>query len=652
MRLAASAPASLGIVLAISTALVGCNDTSKSTQPAGPIQQQNYRPESGGLLKQALETVQNPERFNITYRDSQRTDYQRAVAEQLRRRLGASNPFEVTNPQELFDRSAADEGGSVDTGPLYREPREIVVLFNNDETLDEVVNRLSQWSNNEKTAKEVGWEADPLIETLPSDTRRDSTVNAIVSRLSGLKFGQNEDYRSLHDGWALQEVVWLRDLSQSILGGEVLTPLEEAQRLFDWTTRNIALLPGTPDDVFVVTDPETGTRSVQLAQAPMEPWLAMMTGQGHAEMRAWIFTLLARQHQLDVVMLGIPLGEGTTNIRPWLPALVHEGQLYVFDPSIGMPVTNADGSLATLEDIRREPSLVADLPDEQDDRPNLDAEQLKRLVALVEASPLYLTYRARLLEDQLSRSDRMVLTVRPSAVAERVRATGQIEDVRLWERPYRDIRYLGDQQILPPDRRQQQVVRLQPFQTPTADLWNGRVMQLKGVFSVDENRPDVDPTTGDPLPVATQFGANQYLARARETSDLWTEQMEQQFGSETNQDQQMRIQIFLAILNHADRMAEYWLGLVAVERALQAEGPVRQSMLRVAEQFLERVAFGSQEHPAKNTAIYNLGRVYELQGRTKKAAEVYQAAQGAERAACLARAARITGDKSPTSENN
>ena len=60
---------------------------------------------------------------------------------------------------------------------------------------------------------------------------------------------------------------------------------------------------------------------------------------------------------------------------------------------------------------------------------------MKRVVALVEASPLYLSPRAKRIESRLTGEQRLVLNAEPSQQAARFKAAG-VGDVRLWDLPY------------------------------------------------------------------------------------------------------------------------------------------------------------------------------------------------------------------------
>ena len=111
-------------------------------------------------------------------------------------------------------------------------------------------------------------------------------------------------------------------------------------------------------------------------------------------------------------------------------------------------------------------------------------EEFGHVVALVEASPLYLTERGRLMELDLAGDSRLVLSTDPSEVARRLKDCPQIAETRLWALPYQ--RALRKQT---PDHvaRQASIRELSPFVDPPAKLWQARVLQLMGKYTGERN---------------------------------------------------------------------------------------------------------------------------------------------------------------------
>ena len=123
----------------------------------------------------------------------------------------------------------------------------------------------------------------------------------------------------------------------------------------------------------------------------------------------------------------------------------------------------------------------------------------------MEASPLYLSPRAKRIEARLTGEQHLVLNAEPSQQAAHWRAAG-VADVRLWELPYTTLQRrlaLNARAVI--DR----LLAFEPFMsTPAAPLYKGRIMHLKGRF-FDEKE------------------AVAYYQRARPRTDFVREQVKQ-----------------------------------------------------------------------------------------------------------------------------
>ena len=71
-----------------------------------------------------------------------------------------------------------------------------------------------------------------------------------------------------------------------------------------------------------------------------------------------MFAMLCRQQGMDVVMLGVSEPEP----KFWLPALVLDYELYLFDVRLGLPIAGLGGEgVATLRQVREDESLLRQL---------------------------------------------------------------------------------------------------------------------------------------------------------------------------------------------------------------------------------------------------------------------------------------------------
>ena len=195
-----------------------------------------------------------------------------------------------------------------------------------------------------------------------------------------------------------------------------------AERLFDWTIRNIQLTADTPGDDNLASR--------------HKPYQTLISGRGTAEERAWVFLLLARQQGLDVVPLGLE-DPATKKVRPWLSALALGDDLYLFDCRLGLPIPGpTPGSIATLAQLTADPQLLRNLDLDAEHPYPVTAEDLQHVVAFVEGSPASLSYRMALVESRLAGKHKMALTSPGTKLAQRIQKLPGIQDVRLWKLPF------------------------------------------------------------------------------------------------------------------------------------------------------------------------------------------------------------------------
>jgi hypothetical protein len=237
------------------------------------------------------------------------------------------------------------------------------------DTLNSVVARLNQWITSQSTHPD--WKPDPLVASLPAD----------LQRLPGLQTLAEPQLRDRRHGPVA--IIWLHEVSEHAAGPES-DALARATKLFDWTVRNIQLdAPGK-------------------APVPHVPADILLLGRGQASDRAWVFMLLARQQGLDVVMLARPASESAKS-GELLPALLTDDKLYLFDPALGLPVPGPGGrGVATLGEVAEDDALLRRMDLDADHPYPLKSADFQQVVALVEASPIYLSQRAQLVESALA----------------------------------------------------------------------------------------------------------------------------------------------------------------------------------------------------------------------------------------------------------
>lgn len=440
--------------------------------------------------------------------------------------------------------------------------------FNNDRALEQIVARLNEWAAHRKS--DASWQLDPLVETLPAAYAR----LPVVADLAGTRYLP-------YDGPALRSAVWMRNVSRQARG-EQIGDVQRAASLFDWTVRNIQLEPPRVDE----------------ADAPIQlPWHTLLFGRGSTLDRAWVFIQLARQQHLDVCLLAYRNAQPPHELVPWVVGLWSEGELYLFDPQLGLPIPGPDGrGVATLTEAVSDPSVLDQLDVDEDHPYPVKAEVLNEVVALIEASPEFLSRRMKAIESRLAGERSLVLSVDASAQAERFASHPHVHDAELWTLPYERIRRLAE---LDRDEIAAEMRRYLPFRIGDAMLWKGRILHLYGRF------------VGEP-------SANEFYQSARPSSaDI------QQAHLAAEQ---------AAIVEEAKQDASYWLALVAFERG-QYDAAVNHLQKRTLD--------ASPGGPWTDGARYNLGRAYEAKGELDRAIAIYESDQSPQQHGNRLRARRL-----------
>lgn len=538
------------------------------------------------------------------------------------------NRLETVNPSatrdQIFERlSGLRQGGTTAAGAQADPAAKSTLLAAWPESamLVQILNWLNQWMQSLEPGGD--WKPDDMVATLPEPLREMPQMKD----LDRLSF-------TAYDSYALRETVWLRDLSNWVRG-ESSDDLARAKRLFDWTVRNIRL----------EREQNAGRAGVP-PRVPLLPWETLMFGQGTGLERAWLFMLLARQQGIDAVLLALPAqatASGDTDssdappsgpLQPWAIGVLVDGELYIFDPALGMPIPAPDGiglgeegqleiQPATLSQIAADDGLLRQLDIGPEQKYPLKSEALQNVVALIEASPIYLARRMELVQSRLIGQQRMVLSVDATALAERLKVVPHVVDAQLWSHPLQtiDLRSrLSDAQL---------AVRLAAwmplYATTEAPLRTGRVLHLKGQFEGQEGavRCYLEARPSDQS--MQEAAADQAKAYLDAISESLPESARKEREPEVRQQAVAMAQADWITWSRAKQDATCWLGLIAYERGNYATA---------IDYFLNRLLMASSkenslENPWTHLAWYNLGRAYELVGQPDEAVRAYMANKGA-----------------------
>jgi len=552
----------------------------------------------------------------------------------------------LLNSPEQFDDEAEDAAQLVERLNQWRRLAHgtSTAASNGDSTISSKTDSESDSaaSTNSKSAGEkapASEQLDPLLATLPEN----------LLKLRIVRHLYDDVFDPSYDGVFLCEAALLRDVANHI-EPEKLDDVSVAQALFDWTVRNIQIDPQPAADA-----------------TPEEYWLArhlpgeaVYFGAATPLGRSWVFMLLARQRGLDVVLLATPDPSNPEQFRPWATALLTGGELYLFDPTYGLPIPGPGGKgVATLAEAAADDAILRQMDIPGDRIYPRKAADLQKVTALLEASPGYHAPRMKMLQSHLTGQDRLVLTASPAELAEKLRAVKHIDQIKLWPQPYE---VLQERRTLSPQLQQAANLERVPFTIPadpeqakkqqTSDephrrertvlpLRLGRLLQLRGLFgSSDRDRP---AQPGQELSEVMENGAKYYYLRAIPTQDqsdeiarLVRNHVEIAPGRSLSPE-------FLNAFQRRRDDAAYWLGIVAFE----------QGDLSTAAQFFGPMTLDAfPDGPWTNGARYNLARCYEAQGKLPEAIKLYEADRSPQRYGNRLRAFRLKENSAAKNDSN
>jgi hypothetical protein len=442
-----------------------------------------------------------------------------------------------------------------------------------NQVIVQVIAWLNQWL--QQVEPKSDWKRDPLIDSLDKELLENKTLEDMLSlkSLAAQTFDAG-------DGHLVQEAVWLRDISRWAQGDD-FNDLQRATELFDWTIRNVQLV--ADDDA-----------------RPHRPWRTLAEGRGTANERAWVFALLCRQQSLDVVMLKISSidskGQSADNppsaLRPPpvdLPALLLDGQLYLFDTRLGLPIPGPGGAgVATLAQVQQDDAVLRQL-DLENAPYRLNSDSFKNVTAAVVASPFELSRRARQLESKLTGDRHLMLSVAPSQIAERLKSIPTLAGVELWDVPFRTLR---DQLSLDETQRTLEALAFEPL-AKRPYLWKARMLHFQGRRQHDAKAKDE--------------GIDDHRDSAKLYMHPSVRPTDEKIASISSADQR-RVDTI------AKQAATLWIGNLLFD----------EKKFDVAESWLRRAAAGSESSPWASSTRYNLARSLVSQNKFDEAVKLLE----------------------------
>ncbi len=536
---------------------------------------------------------------------------------------------------------------------------------------------LKQWLARQEVDS-LPWELDPMFRNLPRALREHAAFRGI-------------DYLdfSLPDLDYLQQCLWLNDIAQRVAQEKSppeLTPwlaglendgqidaarqLRQAERLFDWTVRNIQLQPLLPQPKGPELKVEEGKINDQ--RPPYErgvpgpgyqqlPKQTLQYAQGDAWERGRIFVQLCRQAALPAVMLGIVHENELGGPQAWAAAVLVNDEFYLFDPQFGVAIPGPERKgIATLAQFIADESIRNALQPPGGEAYPITAEHLKNIAVLIETQPEVLSRRMKLLEQPLnnaraqSRTEPkpkendtaerfvIVLSQQPSDWEKKFRRVKHISSVGLWRVPFESILYaLALPEVISKDSKLQekfglrdvlltneQMVYLGASQTVDRSLVEGQQQKQRQPRKVTLNQGRDYTLRGrfedlDSLPgarsVFLSFRPSKQDIDLVESSPKLLREMLGEDAKRLGETAAQRAQQ-MARLGQAMRLSKnsstYWLGLTYFETGNYDN----------AIQWLEPIARGTTgESEWQAGARYLTARSYEALGKKEQARELYLA---------------------------
>jgi tetratricopeptide (TPR) repeat protein len=408
---------------------------------------------------------------------------------------------------------------------------------------------------------------------------------------------------------------WLKEIEKNV-GLLEAERLAAAERLFDWTIRNVQLDPLPPPAKGIqATAGESVVPSVPAALGEVGPGYAhtpyelLVQGHGDAHERGRLFIQLCRQAGIDAVMLARIDEKVSTAPQPWLPAILIGKQLYLFDAELGLPIPGPAGQgIATLAQAVADGAVLKQLDLPGGAAYSQSPASLKNVVALIDAEPEALARRMLLLQKELPSKQHLILSVTPSGLK-----TGlltdcpEVKEVRLWHVPFEAILYqYGRPLALRKSREMAERFERGDvmFYMPGTPLLLGRSFHLQGQF---ENL--------DQIPGARRLYMQSRLSDEQRsllyTSDRFRAAMGFTQQLPENEDEKKAfLETMVGRMQRVKEHATYWLGLTYYETG---------KFDTAIEWLDERVLQAPLPGPWMASARYNVARSYEALGQPDKA---------------------------------
>jgi hypothetical protein len=169
---------------------------------------------------------------------------------------------------------------------------------------------------------------------------------------------------TLLDGAYLEGRILLRDAAQA-LDVENLSPLERAQVAFDWTCRQILREGDQPQAL-----------QGQERERIVPTTYVLRRAHGNDIDRSAAFLEMMHQLGQEGCLICVPTADRRA-MRAWLVGVLAEGDIYLFDVRLGVPLPGKEGRPATLNDMVTHPEALSVFDAGPDRRYDVGAKDVK-----------------------------------------------------------------------------------------------------------------------------------------------------------------------------------------------------------------------------------------------------------------------------------
>ncbi len=207
---------------------------------------------------------------------------------------------------------------------------------------------------------------------------------------------------TLLDAHHLDQCLLFDDAARS-MGIDEQPPLVRASAALAWATRQVRIREQEGDLIPAA--------------------FVLRRGWGTSLERALVFLALVDQLGLEGCLIALPDGPGAPTVRYWIPGVLVEGQIYLFDTRLGLPLPNPEGKgIATLAQVRSQPEWLRALTVDDKLPYDVTAEQVKRAEVHLVCALSALAPRMHYLQNELATTDRVNLAVKATTLLENFQA--------------------------------------------------------------------------------------------------------------------------------------------------------------------------------------------------------------------------------------